>query len=199
MALSANDYLEQLQGLLPTGAAWPTEPTTALTKLLTGLAQELARVDARADNMLEESDPRTAYETLLDWEVDAGLPDQCWILYGGTSVESRRAALLMRITSRGGQSVSYFIGLAALLGYPNASITEYLPMTCSSNCNAYLNTATAGWAYAWTMKLPTSRITVMTCGSACSDPLRDWGDDILECVIQRYRPAHTTVLFSYGG
>ena len=198
MALSASDYRDQLQGLLPAGPAWPTDDASALTKLLNGLAVELARVDTRADDMLAESDPRTAYETLADWEIDAGLPDACWILYGGTSVASRRAALVMRLTSRGGQSPAYFTGLAGLLGYPSASIAEFMPMTCVSPCNASLNTASVGWPHTWRLQLPTARVTVMTCDSACNDPLRDWGDDALECVIRRYRPAHTTVQITYG-
>lgn len=30
-----------------------------------------------------------------------------------------------------------------------------------------------------------------------SDPLAYWGDQLIECVINKYRPAHTTVLFAY--
>ena len=32
---------------------------------------------------------------------------------------------------------------------------------------------------------------------SAKDPLASFGDVLLECVIRRYRPAHTTVLFSY--
>lgn len=30
-----------------------------------------------------------------------------------------------------------------------------------------------------------------------NDPLAYWGDQLIECVINKYRPAHTTVLFAY--
>lgn len=32
---------------------------------------------------------------------------------------------------------------------------------------------------------------------AANDPLATWGDAMIECVINRYRPAHTTVHFAY--
>ncbi len=198
MALSANDYREQMQGLLPQGPAWPRADDAPLTKLLDGLAQELARVDASGDDLLNESDPRLAYETLSDWERVAGLPDRCWMTFYSNSVASRRDALLMRLTGLGGQSPGYFATLAVMLGYTDVSVTEYTPMTCASSCNASLNTASVGWPFTWTLSLPIDRIAVMPCNGACTDSLRDWGDDILECVIRKLRPAHTTVLFSYG-
>lgn len=32
---------------------------------------------------------------------------------------------------------------------------------------------------------------------AAKDPLATWGDEMLSCIMQRYRPAHTTLLISY--
>lgn len=198
MALSANDYLLALQGLLPQGPAWPRADDAPLTELLNGLAQELARIDQRCDDLLEQSDPRTTYEMLADWEGMAGLPDACWALLGSNPVAARRAALVMRLTGQGGQSAAYFISIANMLGYADASVTEFMPMTCQSVCTAPLNTASAGWPYLWQINLPETRVTVMDCTGACTDSLRDWGDDVLECVIRKNRPAHTTVRFSYG-
>lgn len=199
MALTASDYLSNLQALLPSGPAWPRESDASLTKMLDGIAQELARIDARCDDVLNESDPRTAYEMLADWEEAAGLPDACWVLLSGTSVATRRAALLARWTGLGAQNVAYFCDLAARLGYPNATVTEYKPASCISDCTAPLNTASAGWPYAWRLNLEETRVTNMDCTGSCTDSLRDWGDDILECVIRKLRPAHTHVIFAYGG
>jgi uncharacterized protein YmfQ (DUF2313 family) len=63
MDISRADYLSQLQALLPQGAAWTRERDAALTRLLDAFAEEFARVDARARQLLDESDPRSTYDT----------------------------------------------------------------------------------------------------------------------------------------
>lgn len=62
MALSAEDYLQQLQALLPIGAAWSRDPDAEITKALTGMAQEFTRVDGRGEALLSEFNPATAVE-----------------------------------------------------------------------------------------------------------------------------------------
>ncbi len=42
---TAAQYLGLLQGLLPTGPAWPRDPDATLTKLLSAEAEEFARLD----------------------------------------------------------------------------------------------------------------------------------------------------------
>lgn len=195
MVLSAAAYLAQLQALLPQGAAWPRDADATLTQLLAALAEELARVDLRADDLLNEADPRTTYELLADWERVAGLPDPC--TPADASTEERRLSLVQRLTMLGGASAAYFIALAAALGYPGATVTEFRPFTCVSNCNDFLNPAPA-WTHLWQLNLPASRITPMTCASPCNASLRTWGDSTLECVVNRLKPAHTDVIFTYG-
>ncbi|MEW6612715.1 MAG: putative phage tail protein [Pseudomonadota bacterium] len=195
MALSAADYTAQLQALLPQGAAWPRDADATLTKLLRALAEELARVDARAEDLLDEADPRTAYELLADWERVAGLPDPC--TPAGASLEARRLSLVQRLTMLGGASRQYFIDLAAALGYAGATVSEFRPFSCTSECDDALNPAPA-WPHAWQLNLPATRITPATCTSGCDAYLAVWGDSTLECVVERLKPAHTEVLFTYG-
>ena len=57
--LAATDYQTLLQQLLPYGPAWTDDPDAGITRLFTGLAQELARLDTRAWQLIEEADPRT--------------------------------------------------------------------------------------------------------------------------------------------
>jgi|GEM_PF-2742733 len=77
MGLTADDYLALCQNLLPSGPAWPRESDAFVTRLLDAWAQELARIDARVDALIEEADPRTTSELLDDWEREYGLPDEC--------------------------------------------------------------------------------------------------------------------------
>ena len=195
MGMTTDDYLAQLQALLPQGPAWPRDTGATLTRLLQAMADELARVDARAAQLIEESDPRTTYELLAGWERVAGLPDTCASV--GEGMEERRFALLQRLAVPGGANASYFIALAAAMGYPTATVTEFPPFACTSDCDDSLNPAPA-WPHAWRINLPAKRIIDMTCISACDASLRAWGDTALECVVARAKPAQTTVIFTYG-
>lgn len=191
----AQAYREALQALLPPGAAWTREADAVLTALLDALAQELARVDVRADGLFDEADPRTTAELLADWERVAGLPDSC-VTTTQTTAE-RRATLVGKLTGLGGQSRQYFIDLAAALGY-TVTITEHGPFRVGQNAvGDPLNGDS--WQFAWTLNAPATTVREFAVGgSAVGDALRSWGNTLLECAIRRFSPAHTTVLFSYS-
>ena len=195
MALSESDYLRQLQDLLPPGPAWPKDDEATLTQLLGALAAELARVDGRAWQLLEEADPRTTAELFLDWERVSGLPDTCAEAFGGEqTVAQRRAALVGRLTTLGGQSAAYFIGLSAALGYA-ITITEFHAHTVNDDVEYPLYSD--AWRFAWQVNSALSTVSELNVESTVEDPLAAWGTALLECVIKRLKPAHTTVLFSY--
>ncbi|HSH72333.1 MAG TPA: putative phage tail protein [Methylophilaceae bacterium] len=194
MALETDDYLAQLRELLPPGPAWPRDNDSLLTKLLTGWAEEFARIDARADDLVDEADPRTTSELLPDWERVVGLPDPCVTV--NQSVDQRRAALVSKLTSIGGQSRQYFLDLAFSLGYIGSSIEEYRPFNCTDDCNDALYSELD--RFVWTLFLPSnSGIYIMNCNSACNSPLQAWGDEVIECRVNRYKPAHTKAIFAY--
>jgi uncharacterized protein YmfQ (DUF2313 family) len=195
MVLSDADYLNQLQDLLPPGPAWAREGDTPLNRLFGALSQELARLDGRAWQLLEEADPRTTAELFIDWERVAGLPDACAQAFGGDQTfAQRRAALLGRLTTIGGQSPAYFIGLAAALGYA-ITITEFHEHTVEDDVEHGLYGA--AWNFAWQVNSALNTITDITVESTVEDPIAAWGNALLECVINRLKPAQTTALFSY--
>ena len=198
MGLTATDYLAQLQALLPQGPAWPREADAALTQLLAAWADELARVDGRAADLVEESDPRTTAELLADWERVAGLPDACVAALAGTQTTTqRRAALVGKLTTIGGQSAAYYIALAASLGY-TITVTEFAPFQAGHSA-AGDPLSNDEWMFAWQVNAPEESIVEFSAGRSCAgEPLRAWGNELLECVISRLRPAHTHVLFAYG-
>lgn len=195
MGLTASDYLHSLQALLPPGPAWPRDDGAALTRLLSALAHELARVDSRAGQILEEVDPRTTAELFADWERVAGLPDACAEAYGGEQSQSqRRAALVGRLVSRGGQSPAYFVALAASLGYA-ISVTEFRPHCVEDDVDSAL--LDDAWAHVWQVNAPLVTLHEITVDEDVDQPLASWGNALLECVINRLTPAHTLVLFAY--
>jgi uncharacterized protein YmfQ (DUF2313 family) len=195
MGIDAAGYLSHLQALLPTGAAFTREPDAALTRLLTALAAELCRVDARGDDLIAEADPRTAVELLTDWERITGLPDTC--MGQPDTVAARRAFILSRLTGIGGQSRAYFIDLAAAIGF-TVTIAEFRPFTAGSLAG---DPVTNGeWIFAWQVNAPETTVLYhFFAGSSAGEALRSWGNELLECVIERLKPAHTHLIFTYGG
>jgi len=192
--MNAAAYLAQLQQLLPPGQAWPRDTDATLSKLLSAMAEGLASVDARAFDVLDEADPRTALELLKDWERVAGLPDACSAAVADT-IHERQNLVHAKITGRGGQSRQYFIDLADALGYA-ITITEFRPFTCEDTCEEAVTDET--WLFVWQVNAPATTIVDLTCEAPCEESLRDWGNEILECAIDADKPAHTHVNFAYG-
>ena len=194
MALTPEQYLEQLLALQPPGSALPRDPDSTWGRLLQAEADELARVDRRADDLVVESDPRTSAELLPDWERVCGLPDGC--ASAANTLAERRAAVHSKLVDQGGQSRAYFIGLAKALGF-DVTIEEHRPFTCITACDQPIYDET--WCHTWTMRAPETTVREFTCASSCTDPLASWGNELLECVIRQRKPAHTLALFAYGG
>ncbi|TJZ78798.1 YmfQ family protein [Chitiniphilus eburneus] len=196
MAMTAEDYRQQLSALLPLGLAWPREPDSTLQRVLGAFGAGLAGVDSRSNELLRETYPPTSYELLADWERIAGLPDECSLL-GSQTVQERRNAVAAKLAATGGQSRNYFINVAARYGHPNATITEYRARRYG---HSRLGQRYGGWRwqFVWQLRLPVIPVVPRECGDPFGEPFQTWGDTQLECMINKLKPAHTWVLFSYG-
>lgn len=193
---TAAEYREQLKALLPPGQAFPRDPGTTLHDLLDGMSIELSRLDGRASVLPQEANPATSLELLPDWERVVGLPDKCSGVIEET-LQGRRNALLTKLTSTGGQSPTYFIELAASLGY-TVTIEEFRPFRAGVSVAGDLLT-NGPWVHTWLIRAPEVSITEFRAGlSAAGERLRTWGNDTLECKINQLKPAHTIALFAYG-
>lgn len=193
MALTAENYLQQLQSLLLRGKAWTREAGTNMTSLLAGIAEEFARTDARVDQLLNEADPRSTNEMLADWERVADLPDPCANELGNT-VDLRRTLLTFKLTNIGGQNKQFYVELAARLGY-TVTITEFKKHTVGQRVNDPLNGI--AWVFTWRINAAINTVRKANVGSRVNEPLAIWGNEILECNISRLKPAHTHVQFAY--
>jgi uncharacterized protein YmfQ (DUF2313 family) len=208
----AGDYQQGFSDLLPTGPAWPRDDDTALMRLLAGLSEIWGgEVDGRAADLIErESDPRATLTLLPEWERAFGLPDPC--LSEPLTIPDRQKALANRMTTEGGQSRAFFIATALALGY-QISIREFAPfMAGISRCGDTRATGSALEFYAheigapemrfyWVIKVGTTRVTWFRCGSGeCGvDPhVRIALATDLECVMRRWKPAHTEIVFDYS-
>lgn len=195
MAMTADQYAEQLLTLLPQGRAWPREGDSNLRKLMAGIGDELSRIGRRAEELLHEAIPTTTIQMLEDWERAAGLPDLC--VLGDQTLQERRNALLARLVTSGGQSREFFISLGAYLGY-TITITEFLPFRVGrSSVGDHI--CDESWRHIWRVNGPDVTIIEFRVSlSAVGEPLRKWGNELLECVFNRIKPAHTVLMFGYG-
>jgi len=192
-AMTADQYLEQLQALLPPGAAWPRQPHAVLTELLAAFAEEHARIDQRGEQLLDEADPRSTFELLADWERVTGLPDPC--VGGDPSVAQRRASLLQKVTSLGGASRDYFIAVAAALGFV-VTVSEFRAQDVNDDVDYPIYGVE--WNFAWQVNAPLNTVGEFDVEGTANDALAWWGNEQLECVLRPLRPAHTQVLFAYS-
>lgn len=199
-----DDYADAVAKVLPRGRAWPEARGPVWLSLLRSLAPELHRTDTRMVQLIEEADPRTCVETLEDWERVLGLPDPC--APENFTFDERRNAVIAQLRARGGASVEYFTGLAADRGY-EVEIAEHRPFTCGrSRCGRADPPERVGpptMRHVWSVALRTPRLTRFRCGnpqSRCGrDPLlRIERAEEIECLFDRLKPAHSTVVYDYS-
>ncbi|MBV6750412.1 YmfQ family protein [Pseudomonas chlororaphis] len=193
---TAEQYQEQLRSLLPSGPAWDPEQVPQVQTVLLGISQELARIDARAVDLLSEVDPAGVSELVPDWEAVMSLPDPC---LGTTPLfEDRRLAVRRRLLAVGNQNAAYFIEIARSQGYPDASVTE---LRTARMGVARFGTARFGtWNAQFMWTLNTGGRQLMGRRFSASH----WGErfgvnpgSAIECLIHRSAPAHTLVHINY--
>jgi len=208
---TGDDYAGALIDLLPRGIAWPRDPLSVLMRAMTGLAQVWGFVDSRAADLLErESDPRETVELLPDWERNWGLPDPCFT--PTPTIGERQAMLVFKMTMLGGQSRAFFQSLAVWLGY-DITIEEYSPFMAGvssvgdtrflyDNHHPRWQIGPPEMRFYWTIHTGQASLTWFRAskGQAGVDPhLRIGTAEDLECLFQRWKPAHTQIVFDYSG
>jgi uncharacterized protein YmfQ (DUF2313 family) len=161
---------------------------------LGALAPTYSRSAAAATQVLIDANPTTTQNLLAEWEESLGLPDHCTPL--NPSLQQRQAAVRAKFGARGALNLSYFIGLAASLGY-TITITEFRPFCAGRPCG----TPDYGpaWAFAWQVNAPQVNSFRFAAGhSNAGDPLSSYDAQELVCRITSNRPAETTVVFVFS-
>jgi uncharacterized protein YmfQ (DUF2313 family) len=204
-----DDYAQGFFSLLPPGDVWTRDMRRLVMRICDGLARFWAYVDARAADLLErESDPSRTVELLPEWETAFGLPDPCFP--EATTIGERQRMLVTRITWQGGQSRQYFIDVVAWLGF-QIKIKEWSPfMAGISRCG---DTRPAPddvfrWyigrpenRFAWTAQIGHMGLTWFraSAGQAGVDHHLEFRTPLdVECLLMRWKPAHTWLVFDYS-
>lgn len=194
---SEGQVLDRLLSHLPPGWIWRRDRDSVIAALLTPLAGGIADVEAMAEAMLQEVDPRLATVCLPDFERVLG-PDPCGRDTSTMSLADRRQLAHQRWTGRGGASRAYFIELAAKRG---------IAITISENRVSYAGGLVAGdelveppEQFIWTVQLAFTEESLFEAGEGqAGDRLYDLTIGDIDCDIRRLKPAHTEVAFDYSG
>lgn len=177
MGLTARHYREQMQALLPIGAAWPRGDDSMLTQTLDALAIEFSRVGLRAETLPAEIIPSTTTELISDWERVLGLPDPCVGKLEET-LAKRRSAVVAKLTGGGSASKAYYIALALSIGY--------------------VITITEPSLHTWLITAPITTVSYFNVGSSVvGERLISYNHDFFECYFLAIKPAHTSLTFAY--
>ncbi|MBP2840430.1 putative phage tail protein [Pseudomonas sp. PNP] len=182
MAMTVDDYREQLRQLLPPGPAFDPELQPDWAQMLASLAPELARVDEALDGLQREMNPATVVALLPDWENYLGLPDAC-VVPGSQSFEQRGQAVLDKLTATGAPQLGYYRKLGEQSGLP-IFIEEFRPARVGPICVGDFLYG-PDWLWAW----------------RAAAPVDGYGTDEaaeLDCRLQHQAPAYTDVVLSFG-
>ena len=208
---SGDDYGHAFLSLLPYGQAWPRHRFSTLVQACLGLANYWGFVDSRAADLLErESDPRFTIELLPDWERAWGLPDPC--LPSATTIGERQRMLVMMMTWQGGQSRAYFEKLMAWLGY-TVTIKEFAPFMAgvsqagdtrpngdpTQNYRWYIGPVEQ--RFYWSAEVGTVGLIWFRAGSGqagVDHHLEFRVPEELQCLLNRWKPAHTELVFDFS-
>lgn len=132
MGWSSKEYKKQLQSLLPKGPFWTRAAESILGEVLYGEADELARFDARTEDLITESYTSQTTELIAEHELDYGVDTEDVGVV--TSLQDRRDIITAKLIAVGGQNKEYFEEIATNLEY-EIEIFEPVPFRCGvSTC-----------------------------------------------------------------
>lgn len=192
--ITKEQYAQAFIQLMPLGLLFEIDDSTQLYKLILAICANYEIFDAYCDNFLQEIYPDTTQQLLTDWEAEYGLPDEC--SQPDDTTETRRKLLLAKYNALGGQTAAYYIKLALYLGYV-ITITEFT--TFRTNINK-TNDVLYGEAWKWVWQVnctSTTGIYFRTNLSTTNEKLIDFGNERLICFLEKYKPAHTHLIFNF--
>jgi len=195
MSRSDDAVFEELLSYIPPGWLWPREPGSLLAALLWPMAAGVSILEKMAEDMMPEIDPSTAVLCLPDFERVLG-PDPCGRDVSTLPLNKRQEISHARWTGRGGQSLPYYIDLAAKRGV-TIEIEEFT-LSRAGVLQAGDELVNHPQQYSWVVKLALGEWDVFRAGEhTAGDLLYSFDLSDIECDIRRAKPAHTEVSFYY--
>lgn len=165
--------VEQLQALLPPLSYDPKGPV--LGAQLAAEAGALSEAIAALEAVESAIFPATAGEFIADWERNYGITPA-----PGATQDDRVKTVLAAMADLGGQSIPYFVRLAALFGVVAGAENFTVPTVGSVSVGDFCYSG--DWPDTWRLNAPLSAYVAPA----------------MEARIAERRPANTSVVFGYG-
>lgn len=178
---SWDQYSQAARQLLPPGRAWNAEDGSDQALYCDALGMIFAQQDADSVQMLANFFPATATEGIAEWNSSLGLPDSC--MGPPANQAANQQQIVSRFISTGGQSIAYYQQIATALGF-EISITEFSPTEPGGDAPPGMIVESSDWAHTW-------RVNILNVGVAPASSL-------LQCLLERYKPAHTQFYIVIG-
>lgn len=187
-----------LKQLLPEGELWDGLLAGNIGSLVEALADEFSNADLYIREAIIDFILIRTEQVLAWWETLLGLPDACDCLIAiGLTFDQRRAAVLDKLSARQTVTRAGLIIRAHKIGY-EIGILECKPWRCGIS-SVQEPLYDDEWSHTFYVTVPEVSVTWARAGSArAGDRIRTWGNERLECWINRVKQSHTTALFSYG-
>jgi uncharacterized protein YmfQ (DUF2313 family) len=201
--------IEDLAGgafaLLPKGAAWGTPDGVALDPSSTLAAAWRARMDAfgvlyrDAWRTTMDSSSASLVGSLIDWEAEFGLPEECVQVYQPD--DARYRWLRQKVASTGTITPGDFLRLADMLGY---SVVIEEPVICEAGvfeCGGPDETGgpEEEWSVVFWVLGAGEYGFEAGVGEAGFTPLYDFDQaEVVECLFERALPAPYRPIFDYS-
>lgn len=194
-------FWQSLAALLPTGYAWPRDPSSTLMRVIRALALALHELHSFSRLTALQWLPHQTTTRLLEWEETTGLPDAC---FGPNQTEAlRRQLLLARLR---GPVLKYFdsspaapaaiVAIAAWLGY-SATVQYNTPFRAGVNRVGQRLGALDGKLYITiTLQSTFFRAGVSRVGDRLLQGPLNGGE--LACYLRRYIPARYEPIFVFN-
>lgn len=183
-ALTADDYLTLLRRLGPSARLTASTAGTRFDQWLQAASEELARVHSvMVAAVYAEMTPETASRIIEGWLEAVGIPDECVPEIPATLGEQQAVALARWLATNGG-TPAFFEEVALNLGFV-VTVTEqpYSAFRVGTS-RAGQRLGQADLIYYWQVD--------------ASATLTAEERALLECEINRLKPAHTVAVFVYS-
>lgn len=199
MSRTADQVADALRQERPGGWAMPSDPDSFNAAHDRATAEEVARIEASAEAMLPEVDPREALNLLRDYERVLG-PDPCGRDLLVLTDEQRRGLVYQRWTGAPTVCAGYFVAAGAALGI-TITVTEFPLTACGAAvCDPGAEMVPSPRHTEFLVTLPATNAWDAICGeAACGDALGGFTGNLMECVISRETPLYARAHFNYTG
>lgn len=187
---SFQDYLTQAQKRL--GPGWAFQGP-AIRNWVAPYLQSFYKIYLDAMDLLVDIFPATSENFIVEWQRTLGIPrcDEPML----TDLTQQQNQIVSRLVQTGGQSIPYFKSVSLALGYP-LLFQEFYPATCTGTCVQEIFSENSMYYFA-AVSSEHIVVTSATCVGECTQQLKSWGSELLQCTMDHIWPAEAVPIWVY--